>query len=49
VDGPRLGRFGALRALLAPITKSSDRFADFTLRIKRRKCGHERMTLPHFL
>jgi hypothetical protein len=33
----------------APITKLSDRFADYTLRIKCRKCGHERYTEPHFL
>jgi ribosomal protein L44E len=31
----------------APITKLSDRFADYTLRIKCRKCGHERVTEPH--
>jgi hypothetical protein len=33
----------------APITKLSDRFADFTLRIKCRKCGHVRVTEPHAL
>ena len=33
----------------APIKKLSDRFADYTLRIKCRKCGHERFTEPHFL
>jgi hypothetical protein len=33
----------------AAITKLSDRFADYTLRIKCRKCGHERYTEPHFL
>ncbi len=33
----------------APITKLSDRFANYTLRIKCRKCGHERYTEPHFL
>jgi hypothetical protein len=33
----------------APITKLSDRFADYTLRIRCRKCGHERHTEPHAL
>jgi hypothetical protein len=33
----------------APVTKLSDRFADYTLRIQCRKCGHERRTEPHFL
>jgi ribosomal protein L44E len=32
-----------------PITKLSDRFADYTLRIRCRKCGHERTTEPHAL
>lgn len=32
-----------------PITKLSDRFADYTLRIRCRKCGHERHTEPHAL
>lgn len=31
------------------ITKLSDRFADYTLRIRCRKCGHERFTEPHAL
>ncbi len=33
----------------APITKLSDRFADYTLQIKCRKCGHVRTTEPHVL
>lgn len=33
----------------APITKLSDRFADYILRIKCRRCGHERTTEPHSL
>lgn len=33
----------------APITKLSGRFADYLLRIKCRKCGHERVTEPHAL
>jgi DNA-directed RNA polymerase subunit RPC12/RpoP len=32
-----------------PITKLSDRFADYTLRIRCKKCGHERTTDPHAL
>lgn len=32
-----------------PITKLSDRFADYTLRIRCKKCGHERHTEPHAL
>jgi hypothetical protein len=35
--------------MLAPITKLSDRFADYTLRIKCSKSGHERLKEPHFL
>lgn len=33
----------------APITKLSDRFADYILRIRCKKCRHERMTEPHAL
>jgi len=33
----------------APVTKLSDRFADYTLRIRCRKCGHVRETKPHAL
>jgi hypothetical protein len=32
-----------------PITKLSDRFADYSLRIRCKKCGHERHTEPHAL
>jgi hypothetical protein len=35
--------------MAAPVTKLSLRFADYTLRIRCRKCGHERQTEPHFL
>jgi hypothetical protein len=35
--------------LPAPITKLSDRFSDYTLRIRCRKCGHERTTDPRVL
>jgi hypothetical protein len=38
-----------LAHLPAPIKKLSDRFADYLLRIKCRKCGHERVTEPHAL
>ena len=40
---------GTLRAMPSPITKLSDRFADYLLRIKCGKCGHERTTDPHAL
>jgi hypothetical protein len=33
----------------APITKLSDRFADYILRIRCKKCGHERTADPHAL
>jgi ribosomal protein L44E len=33
----------------APITKLSDRFADYTLRIRCKKCNHERVTDPQAL
>jgi len=33
----------------ALVTKLSDRFADYTLRITCRKCKHERTTDPHAL
>jgi hypothetical protein len=33
----------------SPITKLSDRFADYTLRITCKKCGHVRTTEPHSL
>jgi hypothetical protein len=33
----------------APIKKLSDRFADYDLRIRGRKCGHERIAEPHAL
>jgi hypothetical protein len=33
----------------APIKKLSDRFADYDLSIKCRKCGHVRVTEPHAL
>ena len=33
----------------APITKLSDRFADYTLRIRCKKCSHERVTDPQAL
>jgi hypothetical protein len=32
-----------------PVTKLSDRFADYLLRIRCRRCGHERTTDPHAL
>ena len=32
-----------------PITKLSDRFADYTLSIRCKKCAHERVTEPHAL
>lgn len=32
-----------------PITKLSDRFADYALHIRCKKCGHERATGPHAL
>jgi hypothetical protein len=32
-----------------PVNKLSDRFADYLLRIRCRKCGHERVTEPHAL
>lgn len=35
--------------MAAPITKLSDRFADYTLRIRCKKCQHERTTDPHAL
>jgi hypothetical protein len=38
-----------LATMPAPITKLSDRFADYTLRIHCRKCGHARTTEPHVL
>jgi hypothetical protein len=31
----------------APVNKLSDRFADYTLRIRCRKCSHERTSDPH--
>lgn len=40
---------GHLFGMPSPITKLSDRFADYTLRIRCRKCGHERTTEPHAL
>jgi hypothetical protein len=40
---------GTLPAMPAPITKLSDRFADYILRIRCKKCGHERTTDPHAL
>ena len=39
--------YGTLRAMPAPVKKLSDRFADYLLRIRCRKCGHERVTEPH--
>ena len=33
----------------APVKKLSDRFADYTLRIACKKCGHQRTTEPHAL
>jgi hypothetical protein len=33
----------------SPIKKLSDRFADYTLRITCKKCGHVRTTEPHAL
>jgi hypothetical protein len=41
-----LARF---RVMPAPIKKLSDRFADYTLRIRCQKCGHERTAEPHAL
>ena len=40
---------GIVRAMPTPITKLSDRFADYLLQIRCRKCGHERTTEPHAL
>ena len=31
----------------APVVKLSDRFADYQLRIRCKKCRHERVTEPH--
>lgn len=42
-------RFGTLPRMPAPIKKLSDRFADYILRIRCKKCGHERTTDPHAL
>jgi hypothetical protein len=36
-------------AMPAPIKKLSDRFADYDLSIKCKKCGHVRVTDPHAL
>jgi hypothetical protein len=47
MDSPLQGL--ARCAMPAPITKLSDRFADYTLRIRCRKCGHERICDPHAL
>lgn len=33
----------------APIKKLNDAFADFSLRIRCKKCQHERITEPHAL
>jgi hypothetical protein len=33
----------------APIKKLNDAFADFSLRIRCKKCRHERITEPHAL
>jgi len=33
----------------APVKKLSDRFADYDLSIKCKKCGHTRVTDPHAL
>jgi ribosomal protein S27E len=35
--------------MAAPIKKLSDRFADYDLKIRCRKCQHERLTEPHAL
>jgi hypothetical protein len=32
-----------------PIKKLSDRFEDYVLKVRCRKCGHERTTEPHVL
>jgi hypothetical protein len=44
--GRPLADFGAMPA---PVKKLSDRFADFVLTIRCRKCAHERTTEPHAL
>jgi hypothetical protein len=49
LDGRAFVTAGTLPAMPAPITKLSDRFADYTLRIRCKKCGHERTTDPHAL
>jgi hypothetical protein len=38
-----------ISSMPAPITKLSDRFADYTLRIRCKKCQHERTADPHAL
>lgn len=43
------GIAGQRHVMPAPITKLSDCFADYTLRIYCRACRHERITEPHSL
>lgn len=47
MDSPRQSRH--LSGMPRPITKLSDRFADYTLRIYCRRCKHERTADPHAL
>jgi hypothetical protein len=38
---------GSISVMASPVKKLSDRFADYDLRIRCKKCGHERITEPH--
>jgi len=49
LDGPATERAGRLEAMPVQIKKLSDRFADYDLTIKCKKCGHVRVTDPHAL
>src|SRR5215510_4575171 len=40
---------GIVGFMPAPVKKLSDRFADYDLSIKCKKCGHIRVTEPHVL
>lgn len=40
-------QFGSISAMPAPVNKLSDRFADYQLRIRCKRCKHERITDPH--
>jgi hypothetical protein len=43
------GRRWQISAMPVPVKKLSDRFADYDLSIRCRKCGHTRVTEPHAL